>query len=43
MTTQDRIKNWLDRVSQPDGLMEREDICFLMVQGWFTPSWIGQR
>ena len=32
MTTQDRIKNWLDRVSQPDGLMEREDICFLMVQ-----------
>ena len=32
MTTQDRIKNWIDRVSQPDGLMEREDMCFLMVQ-----------
>ena len=32
MTTQDRIKNWLDRVSQPDGVMEREDMCFLMVQ-----------
>ncbi|HLD31253.1 MAG TPA: hypothetical protein VJB41_03640 [Patescibacteria group bacterium] len=32
MTTQDRIKNWLYRVSQPDGLMEREDMCFLMVQ-----------
>jgi hypothetical protein len=32
MTTQDRIKNWLDRVSQLDGVMEREDMCFLMVQ-----------
>jgi len=32
MTTKDRIKNWLKRVSQPDGLMEREDIVFLMVQ-----------
>ncbi len=32
MTTQDRIKNWLDRVSQNGDYMEREDICFLMVQ-----------
>ena len=32
MTTQDRIKNWVERVSQQGSYMEREDICFLMVQ-----------
>lgn len=31
MTTQDRIKKWLERVSK-NSYMEREDICFLMVQ-----------
>ena len=32
MTTQGRIKNGIERVSQQGGYMEREDACFIMVQ-----------
>lgn len=32
MTAKDHIENWLQRLSEQNGDMDREDICFLMVQ-----------